>query len=469
MERHRNEGAGKTGDPRENPRPSEGKFLLANYGHTVSELCNTDWSSQARKGLPTKTRGQQPKENCTYAIGYWSLPFARSPLNEALRDLCVTERGNEEIHSSVTSTFGVVCTPASRSDVALVARLRQDLQPVASVHLSVGRFTTEPRPSIRPSNIRTKYKQPMAMAASRRLQLHQHRGSLYCRRPLESRRSLNSFAMTRPGDWHPNHKVRCSGPEPLVTRSRASAVHRACSAIVGSDRVLPPHSAAVARVGKRPTKRLAVRAHTRSTFKSAHFTVSNLLLKIHHFKRDNPDKTRRPTASSGMIPKCGNPGVTRPGIGWPWWEERRLTAQPPRPLRMGSYFCCCSSSLEHVPQSGGCTNPLGKGRGLVHPVVFHLIAVGKEKLTSSSHRTHTIMNASPTRISELVSPPSWSRLNARGYRCKDILIIALASFSERLLRITFCIEPVYLYCCALAALYARAEKENREVIWAAID
>ncbi|KAJ8869351.1 hypothetical protein PR048_030926 [Dryococelus australis] len=39
-------------------------------------------------------------------------------------------------------------------------------------------------------------------------------------------------------------------------------------------------------------------------------------------KRDIPEKTRRPTASSGMIPTCENP-VTRPGIelGSPLWEE----------------------------------------------------------------------------------------------------------------------------------------------------
>ncbi|KAJ8884986.1 hypothetical protein PR048_011182 [Dryococelus australis] len=44
-----------------------------------------------------------------------------------------------------------------------------------------------------------------------------------------------------------------------------------------------------------------------------------------------PDKTRRPTASSGTIPTCKNP-VTRPGIepGSPWWEASELTAQSPQ-------------------------------------------------------------------------------------------------------------------------------------------
>ncbi|KAJ8867373.1 hypothetical protein PR048_031174 [Dryococelus australis] len=47
-------------------------------------------------------------------------------------------------------------------------------------------------------------------------------------------------------------------------------------------------------------------------------------------KREIPEKTRRPTASSGTIPTCGNP-VTRPGIepGSPWWEASVLIAQPP--------------------------------------------------------------------------------------------------------------------------------------------
>ncbi|KAJ8893509.1 hypothetical protein PR048_006107 [Dryococelus australis] len=50
-------------------------------------------------------------------------------------------------------------------------------------------------------------------------------------------------------------------------------------------------------------------------------------------KRAIPKKTLRPTPSSGTIPTCENPGVTRPGIkpGSPWWEASSLTAQPPPP------------------------------------------------------------------------------------------------------------------------------------------
>ncbi|KAJ8893074.1 hypothetical protein PR048_005657 [Dryococelus australis] len=47
-------------------------------------------------------------------------------------------------------------------------------------------------------------------------------------------------------------------------------------------------------------------------------------------KREIPEKTRRPTASSGTIPTCENP-VTRQGIepSSPWWEASVLIAQPP--------------------------------------------------------------------------------------------------------------------------------------------
>ncbi|KAJ8876721.1 hypothetical protein PR048_021168 [Dryococelus australis] len=42
-------------------------------------------------------------------------------------------------------------------------------------------------------------------------------------------------------------------------------------------------------------------------------------------KREIPEKTRRPAASSGTIPTCKNPGVARPGIepGSPCWEASK--------------------------------------------------------------------------------------------------------------------------------------------------
>ncbi|KAJ8878407.1 hypothetical protein PR048_018985 [Dryococelus australis] len=58
-------------------------------------------------------------------------------------------------------------------------------------------------------------------------------------------------------------------------------------------------------------------------------------------EREIPEKTRRPTASSGTIPTCENP-VTRPEIdsGSPLWEASRVTAQPPRPLNLVEDMCC---------------------------------------------------------------------------------------------------------------------------------
>ncbi|KAJ8880342.1 hypothetical protein PR048_016809 [Dryococelus australis] len=50
-------------------------------------------------------------------------------------------------------------------------------------------------------------------------------------------------------------------------------------------------------------------------------------------KREIPEKTRRPVASSGTIPTCKSPGATPPGIepGWPRWKVGSLTTKPPRP------------------------------------------------------------------------------------------------------------------------------------------
>ncbi|KAJ8890947.1 hypothetical protein PR048_010456 [Dryococelus australis] len=49
-------------------------------------------------------------------------------------------------------------------------------------------------------------------------------------------------------------------------------------------------------------------------------------------KRKIPEKSRRPTTSSGTIPTCKNPEVIRPGTepGPPWWDVSSLTAQPPQ-------------------------------------------------------------------------------------------------------------------------------------------
>ncbi|KAJ8888153.1 hypothetical protein PR048_007640 [Dryococelus australis] len=61
-------------------------------------------------------------------------------------------------------------------------------------------------------------------------------------------------------------------------------------------------------------------------------------------KRERPEKTRRPTASSSTIPNCENP-VTRPRTepGSPWWEVGVLIAQPPWPLNFEPGQTCFSA------------------------------------------------------------------------------------------------------------------------------
>ncbi|KAJ8869798.1 hypothetical protein PR048_028806 [Dryococelus australis] len=87
---------------------------------------------------------------------------------------------------------------------------------------------------------------------------------------------------------------------------------------------------------KRPAKQRPLPTSVPLSWKST--TVSQRIMwvpdtgagKKGRGKREIPEKTRRPTASSGAIPICENP-VTRPGIepGSPWWEASVLIAQPP--------------------------------------------------------------------------------------------------------------------------------------------
>ncbi|KAJ8897037.1 hypothetical protein PR048_002383 [Dryococelus australis] len=71
-------------------------------------------------------------------------------------------------------------------------------------------------------------------------------------------------------------------------------------------------------------------------------------------KREIPEVTHRPAVSSGTIPICENPGVTRPGIelGSPWWEARNLTAQPPRPLLRHSRVKIAEGRIERPKTKG---------------------------------------------------------------------------------------------------------------------
>ncbi|KAJ8893177.1 hypothetical protein PR048_005760 [Dryococelus australis] len=56
-------------------------------------------------------------------------------------------------------------------------------------------------------------------------------------------------------------------------------------------------------------------------------------------KREIPEKTRRPVASSGMIPTCEVPEATPSGIepGSPRWEANSLTTTSPWPPILSSF------------------------------------------------------------------------------------------------------------------------------------
>ncbi|KAJ8890989.1 hypothetical protein PR048_010498 [Dryococelus australis] len=47
--------------------PLHSQCLPANHRHSVLEFPNSNWPTQVRNCLPTKTRGRKPNENCTYA------------------------------------------------------------------------------------------------------------------------------------------------------------------------------------------------------------------------------------------------------------------------------------------------------------------------------------------------------------------------------------------------------------------
>ncbi|KAJ8895331.1 hypothetical protein PR048_000657 [Dryococelus australis] len=75
-------------------------------------------------------------------------------------------------------------------------------------------------------------------------------------------------------------------------------------------------------------------------------------------KREIPEKTRRPTASSSTIPTCENP-VTRPGIepGSPWWEASVLIAQPQWPRGVGGSTHLAAVSRCTPGSRRACTDP----------------------------------------------------------------------------------------------------------------
>ncbi|KAJ8876874.1 hypothetical protein PR048_021322 [Dryococelus australis] len=118
-----------------------------------------------------------------------------------------------------------------------------------------------------------------------------------------------------------DYSARCSGMDPPRPRSRSEGAIRATVM-----RTPSASSLLRARPAVFPARLLAAR-----------FSEPMRALEVRVEQRRNggiPEKTRRPTASSGTIPTCEGP-VTLPGIepGSPWWEASELSARPPRPLR----------------------------------------------------------------------------------------------------------------------------------------
>ncbi|KAJ8880057.1 hypothetical protein PR048_020680 [Dryococelus australis] len=107
-------------------------------------------------------------------------------------------------------------------------------------------------------------------------------------------------------------------------------------------------------------------------------------------KWEIPEKTRRPTTSSGTIPTCENP-VTQPGIkpGSPWWKASRLTARPPQ-LPASREIVIAGRCEEKFVRCLGLTEPAGKGcqvQWLICPTILFVLRIGSQKgFVSRSHR-----------------------------------------------------------------------------------
>ncbi|KAJ8896987.1 hypothetical protein PR048_002333 [Dryococelus australis] len=87
-ERDANKRPGEKIDPRDCP---------TNHGHSVSELPNSDWPSQVRNYLPSKTRRQLLKENCTVITG-----LLREARHDVASTQCDLHRRNKMLEPEVT-------------------------------------------------------------------------------------------------------------------------------------------------------------------------------------------------------------------------------------------------------------------------------------------------------------------------------------------------------------------------------
>ncbi|KAJ8869873.1 hypothetical protein PR048_028882 [Dryococelus australis] len=166
------------------------------------------------------------------------------------------------------------------------------------------------------------------------------RGGCRCR--IRHTSSSSAVVVTAAGS--PGHGSRAGGS----SRRQARGQHLAAAAVGDPTTLLRRASSeTLARLAcirriyryRTPVRRIRVREGWRSAGMKG------------RGKREIPEKTRRPAASSHMRKS----GVIRPGIepGSLWWEASRLTAQPPRPLRTRNHknllnkFLSCSLAASH--------------------------------------------------------------------------------------------------------------------------
>ncbi|KAJ8896115.1 hypothetical protein PR048_001457 [Dryococelus australis] len=146
---------------------------------------------------------------------------------------------------------------------------------------------------------------------------------------------LDDLRLIRPGqDAEPNIKdcELCSFVRRVIHnhqryRCQASSCHRSIARRVHISLL---HKAGDTIPPTNPTRRNL--SSMAANEKQGHCGTSPTKQLLRQPDKKIPEKTRRPAASSGTIPTCESPGVTRPGIetGSPWWEASSPTAQPPR-------------------------------------------------------------------------------------------------------------------------------------------
>ncbi|KAJ8866416.1 hypothetical protein PR048_032259 [Dryococelus australis] len=149
-------------------------------------------------------------------------------------------------------------------------------------------------------------------------------------------------------------------------------------------------------------------------------------------KREIPEKTRRPVSSSGMIPICENPGVTRPGIepGLHCMKQRWIVrAGGTGDTRENPPISGIVRHYSHMRKSG--SDPVGNqirfaSVGVKWSNHYITVASSKDGVDGASARGYHEVRSSPSRA--LVKPGCASlQLSSR-------LALKMLSLAVRVLR-----------------------------------